>query len=169
MSNEEIIITLLTEIRDLLRSGSSGYQWTPEGLPVCPKHGDVMGKREKQGDVWYSHRVIDPTTGEEHYCRGYDSKNSPGWSVGEPAQPAPQPRETAVSQPTQPQPTPAELADSFFRVNDTVEVVGNTGRKRGVVTGFGKDAQGNPLIAVKVEKRVYRLAPEKLIPVALAS
>lgn len=84
------------------------------------------------------------------------------------AQPAPQPQQTAVSQPTQ-QPTPAELADSFFRVNDTVEVVGNTGRKRGVVTGFGKDTEGNPLIAVQIEKRVFRLAPDKLIPVALAA
>lgn len=82
------------------------------------------------------------------------------------AQPAPQPRETAVSQPTQPQPTPAELADSFFRVNDRVEVKGTSGTKPGVVTGFSED---RALIAVKVEGTIYRLAPDKLIPVALAA
>ena len=57
------------------------YTWTPEGLPICPKHGAVMRKREKQGDVWYSHRVIDPATAEELYCRGYHGKNSPGFDV----------------------------------------------------------------------------------------
>lgn len=57
------------------------YTWTPEGLPLCPKHGEIMRKREKQGDTWYSHRVIDPTTGEEKFCRGYHGKNSPGFDV----------------------------------------------------------------------------------------
>ncbi|NBD36668.1 MAG: hypothetical protein GVY30_11825 [Chloroflexi bacterium] len=40
-----------------------------------------MKKREKQGDVWYSHRVIAPDTGEELYCRGYPSKSGPGYEV----------------------------------------------------------------------------------------
>lgn len=58
----------------------SAYQWTPEGLPICPKHGEAMNRREKQGDVWYSHTVTDEY-GEVHYCRGYASKSSPGWEV----------------------------------------------------------------------------------------
>lgn len=57
------------------------YKYTPEGLPICPKHGEVMKKREKQGDTWYSHRVHDER-GNEHYCRGYPSKSSPGWVYG---------------------------------------------------------------------------------------
>lgn len=63
------------------QGASSAYQWTPEGLPICPRHNEVMGRREKQGDVWYSHRVIDPETGEEMFCKGYRSRSSPGWSI----------------------------------------------------------------------------------------
>lgn len=59
---------------------SRDMQYTPEGLPICPKHGEVMRKREKQGDTWHSHRVKDEQ-GNEHFCRGYASKNSPGWNI----------------------------------------------------------------------------------------
>ena len=59
-------------------------QFTPEGLPICPKHNQIMGKREKQGDTWFSHPITDPATGEITFCRGYESKNSPGWSVDTP-------------------------------------------------------------------------------------
>ncbi len=57
------------------------FQYTPEGDPICPKHGEVMRKREKQGDTWHSHGVTD-AQGNKHYCRGYASKNSPGWNIG---------------------------------------------------------------------------------------
>lgn len=63
------------------QGASSAYQWTPEGLPICPRHGEAMAKREKQGDIWYSHKVIDPDTGEVHFCKGYASPSSPGWSI----------------------------------------------------------------------------------------
>ena len=38
------------------RPDIAGDTWmrTPEGLPICPKHGEVMSKREMQGDTWYS-------------------------------------------------------------------------------------------------------------------
>src|SRR5690606_5750129 len=69
---------------------------TPAGeVPICVKHGEVMHKREKQGDEWYSHSVIDPATGEKLFCRGYpDRKNGPGWFIEpqkqeEPAAPGP--------------------------------------------------------------------------------
>lgn len=58
---------------------SKDLQWTAEGLPLCPKHGEVMKKREKQGQTWYSHTVEDDH-GQKHYCRGYASKSSPGWN-----------------------------------------------------------------------------------------
>lgn len=51
---------------------------TAEGLPICPKHGEVMKERSKQGDTWYSHAVTGPD-GETYYCRGHAGKNSPGW------------------------------------------------------------------------------------------
>lgn len=55
-----------------------GYSYTPEGLPLCPKHGVPMPKREKQGDEWYSHNV---GTGDNPvYCRGYAGKTSPGYN-----------------------------------------------------------------------------------------
>ena len=61
-------------------SKSNDIQYTPDGLPVCPKHGAPMKKREKQGDTWYSHQVVD-ANGNECYCRGYASKSSPGWNI----------------------------------------------------------------------------------------
>lgn len=61
-----------------LANSERHYPKTPDGLPICPKHGEVMWEREKQGDTWYSHKVID-AAGHEHYCRGHAGKNSPGW------------------------------------------------------------------------------------------
>ncbi len=55
-------------------------QFTPDGLPMCPKHGAVMRKREKQGDVWHSHSIDGPD-GQTLYCRGYPDKTSPGWNI----------------------------------------------------------------------------------------
>lgn len=53
------------------------YEYTPDGLPICPKHGIPMTKREKQGDVWYSHNV--GTEEFPMYCRGHAGNSSPGW------------------------------------------------------------------------------------------
>ena len=72
--------------------------WTPEGLPICPRHHVVMSRREMQGDVWYSHGfpildadgepVLDrqgkPTYRLDAqrkviFCRGCGGKSSPGW------------------------------------------------------------------------------------------
>ena len=73
---------------------SHGDAWprTPEGIPICPKHGEVMTQREKQGDTWYSHKVTNEH-GEVLYCRGYSGKTSPGFGV-----------------PTRPQQTPSPVA-----------------------------------------------------------
>jgi hypothetical protein len=95
--NEEQLYTVLSDIAQKLdrivqlleTEQSHTYQRTPEGLPICPKHGVPMKKREKQGDTWYSHAIVDPATGEVMtdangktlYCRGYASKSSPGWDI----------------------------------------------------------------------------------------
>lgn len=57
-----------------------GFQYTPEGLPICPRHGIPMQKREKQGDTWYSHNM--GTEDNPNWCRGYHHKSSPGWEAG---------------------------------------------------------------------------------------
>jgi len=95
---QALLTAILEEVRQLRREsraaallGDYGYRWTPDGLPICPKHGEVMTRREKQGDTWYSHRLIDPATGEELYCRGHEGKHSPGWYSGDPTPPAPLP------------------------------------------------------------------------------
>jgi hypothetical protein len=63
-------------------SGSAdGWQRTPEGLPLCPKHGVPMRARLKQGDEWHSHSVVDTPTDEVLYCRGYRSPSSPGYEL----------------------------------------------------------------------------------------
>jgi hypothetical protein len=66
------------------RPDGSGDQWpkTPSGEPLCPKHGLAMAKREKQGDVWHSHKSIDSRTGEILYCRGYATgREGDGYSI----------------------------------------------------------------------------------------
>ena len=66
----------------LERIAAGSYPKTPTGEPICPRHGVVLRKREKQGDTWYSHRVTDARTGEMKYCRGHnDAKNGPGWHI----------------------------------------------------------------------------------------
>jgi hypothetical protein len=53
------------------RAPMSTWPTGPDGAPLCFKHGGIpMSKREKQGDSWFSHRVI-TASGEERYCRGY--------------------------------------------------------------------------------------------------
>lgn len=59
---------------------SATYELTPDGLPICPRHGSPMRRREKQGDSWHSHQVVGPD-GREHYCRGYRGPESPGFDV----------------------------------------------------------------------------------------
>jgi hypothetical protein len=52
---------------------------TPDGLPICLKHRAVMDKRERQGDVWYSHKIV-TDDGRELYCKGRPGDDSPGWA-----------------------------------------------------------------------------------------
>lgn len=77
-----------TTIADLLQRGyrptagaGDGWQRTAEGTPLCPKHKVPMRLRQKQGDEWWSHQVVDARTGEELFCRGYHGPQSPGWVV----------------------------------------------------------------------------------------
>jgi hypothetical protein len=56
------------------------FDRTPEGLPICPRHGVPMKVREKQGDTWHSHKVT-TAGGEELFCRGYPGPSSPGYYV----------------------------------------------------------------------------------------
>lgn len=57
-----------------------GWERTPDGRPICPKHRAIMAQRDKQGDQWYSHNV--GTQDRPIYCKGYPDKSSPGWEVG---------------------------------------------------------------------------------------
>lgn len=75
-------------IADLLQRGyrptsgaGDGWVRTAEGSPLCPQHKIPMRLREKQGDAWWSHQVVDPRTGELVYCRGFAGPSSPGWGV----------------------------------------------------------------------------------------
>ena len=54
---------------------------TAEGLPICPRHGVPMQQRNKQNDIWFSHKMVHPETGETVYCRGYASASSPGYDI----------------------------------------------------------------------------------------
>ena len=101
--NEERLFAVLnriaTALETLARAKSCDFARTPEGLPICPKHNAVMKKREKQGDTWFSHRVIHPSSGEELYCRGYRSKNSPGFDIPPAQSPSTTPSPTSAPSP----------------------------------------------------------------------
>jgi hypothetical protein len=62
------------------RSGD-GWERTPEGLPICPKHRVPMRQRLKQGDELFSHGITNRTTGELVYCKGYKSPSSTGFDL----------------------------------------------------------------------------------------
>jgi hypothetical protein len=70
--NEHEKVEMIVEriVRQGYRSPVSSWPTGPDGAPLCFKHGGViMSKRSKQGDEWWSHRVVTPS-GEELYCRG---------------------------------------------------------------------------------------------------
>jgi hypothetical protein len=54
---------------------------TAEGLPICPRHGVPMQQRNRNGDLWFSHKMVHPTSGETVYCRGYAGVSSPGYDI----------------------------------------------------------------------------------------
>lgn len=103
MDRSTEILTVLTQISidmgriaTALEAGDKGYQWTPDGLPICPKHHTVMKKRQMQGDTWYSHNV--GTKEAPLWCRGHPGKLSPGFDVD--ADQEPQPRKATAPHPS---------------------------------------------------------------------
>ena len=82
------IPSMITKLSKRHYQPSRAIVYTADGLPLCPKHGVPMQKREKQGDTWYSHKLADPLTGEVTYCRGYAGPSSLGYAI-EPDSPAP--------------------------------------------------------------------------------
>lgn len=106
--------------------------YTAEGLPICPRHGGPMQKREKQGDVWFSHKVTNPNSGEVIYCRGYASPSSPGFDI----------------LPTGAAATETELANEQ---NGNAKP-GTTNRQNGDNTGNGHSPNRQPLKQVDLDK-----------------
>lgn len=101
MTHDQQLIDALRRIADntaVIARWCNENRTTPNGTPICPKHGVPMTKREKQGDVWYSHN----TGTAEHplYCRGRRGNDSPGWSVGGDEPPPSPPPPTSPSAPT---------------------------------------------------------------------
>lgn len=68
-----------TPTTDAQPVGHAGFAYTPDGKPICPKHGAPMKERNKQGDLWHSHAVAEDEKGNTIYCKGYAGKDSPGW------------------------------------------------------------------------------------------
>ena len=42
---------------------------------VCPIHHVEMRARTKHGETWFSHKAVDPDTGENYWCRGEEKKS----------------------------------------------------------------------------------------------
>ena len=98
-----LLVLIKRQVDDLL-TGRQAEARTPEGWPICARHGLPLRPREKQGDTWYSHKVVHPETGEELFCKGRPGNDSPGWDVPgpdePPAPPAPPPAPPAPAAPT---------------------------------------------------------------------
>ena len=73
---------------------------TAEGLPSCPRHGEPIKQRNRQGDIWFSHKMVHPETGETVYCRGYASASSLGYDLLLPATVPPAGPEMPAAEPT---------------------------------------------------------------------
>lgn len=79
------LMATIDRLRELGAEAPGGPQreqeYTPDGLPICRKHGAPMKKREKQGETWHSHAAGDDAQGNPIYCKGYQGKDSPGWEL----------------------------------------------------------------------------------------
>jgi hypothetical protein len=71
----------------LARLAERGYVRPPtpiprsaNGEPLCEKHNVFMTEHEKQGDTWYSHKIVD-SQGRECWCKGRPGGDSPGFAV----------------------------------------------------------------------------------------
>lgn len=59
----------------LVAGNGNGTAAQPESK-VCPLHHTPMRRRTgKGGDVWYSHKAVDPDSGAEYWCRGQERGN----------------------------------------------------------------------------------------------
>lgn len=82
VSGIEALLKQLPDIELALREAGcrpSVPPRTPDGLPICEKHDEPMTEKQKQGDSWFSHKVV-TDDGQELYCKGRSGKDSPGWN-----------------------------------------------------------------------------------------
>lgn len=79
----ERLLSRLADVETALKEAgfapSGELPRTPDGLPICLRHGVPMRKRAKQGDRWYSHAIV--IDGHEYWCKGRPGKDSPGWEL----------------------------------------------------------------------------------------
>jgi hypothetical protein len=152
---EEILLELRAvraELADMKTRSADGWQRTPEGLPICPKHNVVMAKREKQGDTWYSHKIETPD-GDE-YCRGYATKNGTAWHVE-----AVSKQGVSVNgKSKRPIGFQAANATTDLKPGDYVRVRGNSGIRQGVV-----DSVADEMVCVLIEGKPYNLSIDRIV------
>lgn len=194
MTDNEQIIALLTEIRDLLKGDQTAVtatagteqRFTADKMTATVNDGKAYwkvrgGMFQKYGvTIWpevleaagFDAAAMDPLTVYDLagwtavYILNEDGNAQKVTQLIAPANGQAQAAQapTAVSQPVAKQPNPAELADSFLRIGDLVEVRGDTATKKGVIEGFGEDGR----IAVKVNGQMCRVSPERVTALALA-
>ncbi len=114
------------------RSGRE-LSYTADGLPICPRHGMPMQKREKQGDRWFSHKITDPNSGKVSYCRGYASPSSPGFDI--------------LSEPIPAPPAVANLKKSADALSKETEQKGD-----GMQNGRSGNRSQQPLVDMNLEE-----------------
>lgn len=171
-----LLAEILAEIRALkaaiTKQGDATWRQTPDGRYICPKHESVMTKREKQGDVWHSHKVIDPLTGDEAlgrdgkplYCRGYACKSGAGYWHGSTAtavavpMPEPYTQRIEVNIKTPETKAAEETADQLFRPrakrygDDTIVPARDMGRFDVFVADVGREPESQKELYVAVSR-----------------
>ena len=80
----EVLTLAPTVIETLAKLGATPTATTPASngngtqaeSKVCPLHHTPMKRRTGNGgDVWYSHKAVNPDTGDEYWCRGKAAKS----------------------------------------------------------------------------------------------
>lgn len=112
---------------------------TAEGLPICPRHGVPMQQRNRNGDLWFSHKMVHPETGETVYCRGYASASSPGYDILLPQ---------ATQANDQSKATPSEPAANGSPIQVTAS-------KQVAMTNNGRSPQLNPAAVAQNEAKLH--------------
>lgn len=136
----EGLLRALPDLENLIRG--AGYlpngqaPQSPEGLPICTRHNEVMRLRQKQGADWYSHKMINDN-GEILWCKGRAGADSPGWDVNQ-ARTQPDPPAEPSQAEAKPRAKPT-LATEVYRTDANAKEITDANEFYALVNDLAKE------------------------------